>query len=144
MTVRGNGWGGARPGSGRPSGSTNRSYGDLVEAAKRELATGKAAGVYRTPSSDICAHMGLGPTRQGQTPAAALAPALHRLFADTRADLDTRLRRIEQNGIDHGKRLDEAIETLERVLRHQLGIARQVGAIETPKAPRVTRARPMS
>jgi hypothetical protein len=146
-TPRGLGWGGARKGAGRPRGRRDRTYAELIEAAKRELATGEPAGIRTQIYFQIRDQVRAALDGKGEMPAAApvaVTPALHRLFADTRADLDTRLRRIEQVALGHNRRLDEAIETLERILRHQLGIARQLGAVEIPKAPRITRSRPMS
>ena len=58
--------------------------------------------------------------------------ALHRLFADARADLDTRLRRIEQAGADHNRRLDEAIETLADMRRGLPLELRDAGQIHRP------------
>jgi hypothetical protein len=72
----------------------------------------------------------------------ALIPALHRLVDNARAGLERRLRRIEQTGQDQTKRLDAALEQLERVLRHQTAIARQLGAVETTPL-RYTRRRPL-
>jgi hypothetical protein len=70
-------------------------------------------------------------------------PALQRLVDDTRVDLGHRLRRIEETGADHSKRLEALQETLDRILRHQTVISRHVGAIEPTVTPRHTRRRPL-
>jgi hypothetical protein len=101
---RGNGWGGARKGAGRPRGRRDRTYAELIEAAKRELATGEPAGIRTQMYFQIRDQVRAALDGKGEMPAAtaptpSVMPALHRLFADIRADLDTRLRRIEQNGL---------------------------------------------
>ena len=68
---------------------------------------------------------------------------LHRLTDDARSGPDLRLRRIEQNTLDHSKRLAEALEALQRLLRHQAAIARVTGAIEPTVVSRHTRRRPL-
>jgi hypothetical protein len=48
---------------------------------------------------------------------------------------------VEEAGTDHRERLKAMQETLERVLRHQAAIARQLHAIEPTVVPRHSRRR---
>jgi hypothetical protein len=66
-----------------------------------------------------------------------------RRLADRDADLKLRLAGITQASVMQTKQLAETKEMLDRVLRHQVAIARQLQAIETPAIPRHTRRRPL-
>jgi hypothetical protein len=155
MKPTGRGRGGVRPGSGRKPGSRNRTYGELIADAKQELATGQRPGATTRAYLEIlaqvrCAQNGDGPMPEPppvrpppKTNGNLVLPVLHHLAGDARSALDQRLRRIEQNTLDHNKRLDEALETLARVLRHQAAISRHLGAIEPTTIPRHTRRRPL-
>lgn len=101
---RHNGWGGARPGSGR-------------KPKPKPLII---------PNHD----------------AVEMLTELRRL-ADRDADLKLRLAGITQASVMQTKQLAETKEMLDRVLRHQVAIARQLQAIETPAIPRHTRRRPL-
>jgi hypothetical protein len=148
------GRGGVRPGSGRKTGSRNRTYGELIEDAKREVATGRRSASATRTYLEILAQVRRAQNGRGPMPEAppalppktngdAVHPALHRLVDDARVDLGQRLRRVEKAGADNGKRLAAMQETRQRVLHHQAAIARQLQVIERTVTPRHTRRRPL-
>ena len=67
-----------------------------------------------------------------------------RRLADGDGELRQKLQLLAQSGAQQARDLTNMREAIDRVLKHQAEIARELGAVERPVTPKISRRRPLT